>query len=376
MVASATALDITLGGSLDLSLLESSGVELHNDDVDVGVLVSGVLIRLAVLFEGRDLRADVPTGLRVEADPGLMDQAIEHLLVTAAASTPPGKAVEVSVSRTGAETTVKVAIDTVIPAAQLARIREPLGTGNGGAGPWIRLALAAKISSCTGASCRRGATPSKGRGRGSSSPASARRSRCWSEPAWASPQRRNPCSSRSRTRSPRGGCGGRHAPATARRDRGGPAELEPAGGRRSGGHGRDHPGGDGDRPQLLQPNVPSATTSEHQDRKPKKADARERRERRERNRQAESAGISGGATGGTQASATTGGTGKPGDRTGGGTGDGGGSVTPAPSHRRRLRPPTTRARASPTTRRVTTRVTTRTRTGIRARAPRVTSHRQ
>ena len=115
LVASATALDITLGGSLDLSLLESSGVELHNEDVDVGGLVSGVLTRLAVLFEGRDLRADVPTGLTVEADPGLMDQAVEHLLVTAAASTPPGKAVEVSVSRTGAETTVKVAIDTVDP---------------------------------------------------------------------------------------------------------------------------------------------------------------------------------------------------------------------------------------------------------------------
>ena len=145
LAASATALDITLGGSLDLSLLESSEVELHNDDVDVGELVSRVLTRLAGLFEGRDLRADVPTGLAVEADPDLMDQAIEHLLVTAAASTPPGKAVEVSVSRTGAETTVKVATDTVIPAAQLARIREPLGAGNGGAGPWIRLALAAKI---------------------------------------------------------------------------------------------------------------------------------------------------------------------------------------------------------------------------------------
>ena len=115
LVASATALDVTLGGSLDLSLLESSRVELHHEEVDVGELVSRVLTRLAGLFEDRELRADVPTGLTVEADRNLLDQAVEHLLVTAAASTPPGKAVEVAVSRTGAETTVKVATDTVIP---------------------------------------------------------------------------------------------------------------------------------------------------------------------------------------------------------------------------------------------------------------------
>ena len=97
LVASATALDVTLGGSLDLSLLEASRVELQYEDVDVGELVGQVLTRLAALFEGRDLRADVPVGLTVEADRGLLDQAVEHLLVTAAASTPPGKAVEVSV---------------------------------------------------------------------------------------------------------------------------------------------------------------------------------------------------------------------------------------------------------------------------------------
>jgi signal transduction histidine kinase len=145
LVASATALDVTLGGSLDLSLLEVSRVELQSEEADVGELVSRVLTRLSVLFEQRQLRADVPTGLFVEMDAKLLDQAIEHLLVTAATSTPPGKAVEVSVSRAGAETIVKVASDAVIPAEQLARIREPLGHRNGGAGPWIRLALASRI---------------------------------------------------------------------------------------------------------------------------------------------------------------------------------------------------------------------------------------
>ena len=139
--------------------------------MDIGELVSGVLTRLAVLFEGRDLRADVPAGLTVEADPGLMDQAVEHLLVTAAASTPPGKAVEVSVSRTGAETTVKVATDTVIPPEQLARIREPRGPATAARARGSASRSRRRSSSCTGASYRRGATPNRERERGSSSPA-------------------------------------------------------------------------------------------------------------------------------------------------------------------------------------------------------------
>jgi signal transduction histidine kinase len=162
LVASATALDVTLGGSLDLSLLETSRVELHPEEVDVGALVSRVLARLAGLFEHRELRAHVPNGLTVEVDPGLFEQAVEHLLVTAATSTTPGKAVEVSVSRSGAETTVKVASDVVIPAEQLARIRQPLGQGNGGTGPWIRLALASRILELHGTELQTRSEPKRG----------------------------------------------------------------------------------------------------------------------------------------------------------------------------------------------------------------------
>ena len=333
LVASATALDITLGGSLDLSLLESSGVELHNDDVDVGELVSGVLTRLAVLFEGRDLRADVPTGLTVEADPNLMDQAVEHLLVTAAASTPPGKAVEVSVSRTGAETTVKVATDTVIPADQLARIREPRGTGNGGAGPWIRLALAAKILELHGSELQTRSDPKQG-------------TRAWFQlPGERSAQPvllRTGVGLAAATEPLQLTFDDALLPAVAAAAAmlpPPPVEIEedqrssnPLAAAALAATAATTLAVTGIVPQLLQPNVPTATSSEHQDRKPKKADARERRERRQRNARAESAGISGGATGGTQASATTGDTGgSTGGSTGGGSGDGGGSVPPAPS---------------------------------------------
>jgi signal transduction histidine kinase len=145
LATSANALDVTLGGSLDLSLLEAKQVELHPEEFDLGELVSGVLERLAGSFEGRDLRANVPTGLKVEADRGLIELAVEHLLVTSATASAPGKTVEVAVSRTGAETTVKVAGDGAMPADQLARLKQPFTEGNGTVGPLIRLALASKI---------------------------------------------------------------------------------------------------------------------------------------------------------------------------------------------------------------------------------------
>ena len=303
LVASATALDVTLGGSLDLSLLEASRVELQYEEVDVGELVGLVLTRLAALFEGRDLRADVPVGLTVEADRGLLDQAVEHLLVTAAASTPPGKAVEVSVSRTGADTTVKVATDTVIPAEQLARIREPRGAGNGGPGPWIRLALASKILELHGSELQTRSDPQQG-------------TRAWFVvPAEHSVQ---PvlvpigASIAAVTGPAQLTIDDALLPAVAAAAAGlppAPVEIEedqrssnPLAAAALAATAATTLAVTGIVPQLLhQPNEPAAT-AEHRDRHPKKAERKERRERRERNEQAESSGSTGGATGGTQSS--------------------------------------------------------------------------
>jgi signal transduction histidine kinase len=328
LVASATALDVTLGGSLDLSLLESSRVELHHEEVDVGELVSRVLTRLAGLFEDRELRADVPTGLTVEADPNLLDQAVEHLLVTAAASTPPGKAVEVSVSRTGAETSVKVATDTVIPGEQLARIREPLGVGNGGAGPWIRLALASKILELHGSELHTRSEPQQG-------------TRAW----FLLPGERSaqPVLARSGT-----GIAGDTGPvqltlddallpavaASAARIEPPPVEIEeeqrsssPLAAAALAATAATTLAVTGIVPQLLrQPDVPAAT-SEQQDRQQKKADGKDRREPSKKKEKTGTSG-SGDATTETQTGGIGGSTG---GGIGGGTGGGGKTVTPAPS---------------------------------------------
>jgi hypothetical protein len=286
-----------------------------------------VLTRLAGLFEGRDLRADVPTGLTVEADPGLLDQAIEHLLVTAAASTPPGKAVQVSVSRTGAETTVKVATETVFPGEQLARIREPRGAGNGGSGPWIRLALASKILELHGSELQTRSDPQQG-------------TRAWfllpgersAQPALA----RSVTGTAADTRPVQLSLDDALLPvvaAAAARIEPPPVEFEeeqrgstPLAAAALAATAATTLAVTGIVPQLLrQPNVPAAT-SKHKDRQPKKADAKERRERSEQKEQAGSSGSAGDATNGSQTGGTTGGTG---GSTGGSTG--GGTVTPAPS---------------------------------------------
>ncbi|HEX6398897.1 MAG TPA: HAMP domain-containing sensor histidine kinase, partial [Actinomycetota bacterium] len=162
LLANATALDVTLGGSLDLSVLDANGAAIEAAELDVGALVNGVLQRLSGLFEGRELRTEVPTGVTVEADQGLLETAIEHLLVTAATSSPPGKTVQVDVSKAGDGAIVKVAGDGVIPAEQVARIRQPLADRDGAIGPWIRLALAAKIVEVHGSELQILSEPKRG----------------------------------------------------------------------------------------------------------------------------------------------------------------------------------------------------------------------
>ncbi|HET9673004.1 MAG TPA: GAF domain-containing sensor histidine kinase [Actinomycetota bacterium] len=162
LLSNATALDVTLGGSLDLSMLEVEPAELEPTEIDVGRLVAAVLERLTDLFEGRELRAEVPEGIVVEADGRLLETAVEHLLLTAATSSPVGKALQVSVARAGDGAVVKVAGDGTIPVEQLAAIRQPSAERDGTIGPLIRLALAARIVEVHGSELQVLSEPGRG----------------------------------------------------------------------------------------------------------------------------------------------------------------------------------------------------------------------
>jgi signal transduction histidine kinase len=146
LAAGATALDVTLGGLLDVSLLDVGEVPIDVQQVDLGALVTAVAGRLSGLFVDRELGLHAADGFVVEGDPALLERTVENLLVTAATSTAPGRAVDVAVSRADGKTTVQVTGDGTIPPELMARIGEPFDPSAGSlAGPVVRLALAAKI---------------------------------------------------------------------------------------------------------------------------------------------------------------------------------------------------------------------------------------
>jgi signal transduction histidine kinase len=146
LVASAGALDVTLNGLLDLSLLDAKPVQLNVQRLDLGEVVMHVAELRRDLFENRELRLDAPAGMTVDADPALIEQAIEHLLVTAATSTPSGRVVEVRVEGSDDGTIVTVEGHGTIPPELLGRIADPRMNGSGPpAGPIVRLMLASRI---------------------------------------------------------------------------------------------------------------------------------------------------------------------------------------------------------------------------------------
>jgi signal transduction histidine kinase len=163
LAAGATALDVTLGGLLDVSLLDAGETGLDVQEVDLGAVVTAVAARLSGSFVGRELRLQAPAGSLVEADPALIERAVENLLAMAASSTAPGRAVEVAVTRTDARTVVSVAGDGTIPPELVARIYQPFGNGSSAAaGPVIRLAVAAKILELHGSELEIRSEPGEG----------------------------------------------------------------------------------------------------------------------------------------------------------------------------------------------------------------------
>ena len=204
LTAGTTALDVTLGGLLDVSLLDAEDMPLEIGDVDLGGLVTGAAERLSGLFVDRELRLQAPEGFTVEADRALLARAVESLLAAAATSTPPRRTVEVAVTRTEGRTTLKIAGDGVIPPELVAKIREPFGDDAGVAGPVARLALASKIVELHGELEVR-ASPGRGHASGSSSLAIVRPAAPQPRSARGSPSpgRSLLMTRSSRTRSPR-----------------------------------------------------------------------------------------------------------------------------------------------------------------------------
>lgn len=110
--ANTDRLAVMVGSLLDTSALERGEVTPARRVVDVHALADSVVHRLETLSADHPVEVDVPEGLAVDADPGLIDHVLENLLTNVVHHTPSGTrtwvraervrdAVEVSVTDDG-----------------------------------------------------------------------------------------------------------------------------------------------------------------------------------------------------------------------------------------------------------------------------------
>ncbi len=124
--ANAATLDRVIAQLLDFSKLESGQLRPEAREIDLSMLLPGVVDRLSSLLESHHVVLAVQPGLRTVADPVLIERIVENLLSNASKYTPPGSRVVVSAHGAGpGQVTVAVSDDGPgIPEAEVARIGE------------------------------------------------------------------------------------------------------------------------------------------------------------------------------------------------------------------------------------------------------------
>lgn len=123
--ANAVSLNDIITKLLDFSRAEAGRLEAETVEVDLRGLLDDVADRLEILFREHTLEISVEQGLRVEADPVLLERIVENLLSNAAKHTPPGSRIELNARRDGDEAIVKVSDDGPgIPADELRHLGE------------------------------------------------------------------------------------------------------------------------------------------------------------------------------------------------------------------------------------------------------------
>ena len=117
IVAEAKRLDGLIEDLRTLTLVETGGLSLHRESVDVAVLVNDVVasFRAAALEASIDVSAVVPADLPVvDADPIRLRSVVTNLLANALRHTPGGGSVRVTVTAPGAGL-VRVAVTDTGP---------------------------------------------------------------------------------------------------------------------------------------------------------------------------------------------------------------------------------------------------------------------
>ena len=137
---------------MDTSAFEEGRIALQPTEVELSPLVADLLHRLASVTAAHPVLVDVPAGLRVQADPALLEHVLENLLTNTAKHTPQATRITVSARlREPGRVEVAVADDGPgIPAADLPHVLDRFYRGGdpgcrpaGGLG--LGLALANQI---------------------------------------------------------------------------------------------------------------------------------------------------------------------------------------------------------------------------------------
>jgi two-component system sensor histidine kinase KdpD len=96
IVEEAARLERLLVNLLEMTRLESAGVEPKREWVPLEEIVGAVLVRLEAQLEGRAVQTDLPDDLPLlAADPMLLEQLVLNLVENAAKHTPPGSPIEI-----------------------------------------------------------------------------------------------------------------------------------------------------------------------------------------------------------------------------------------------------------------------------------------
>jgi signal transduction histidine kinase len=104
----ARSLEEVITSLLDFSRLEGGATVAAMQPVELQRLVEATVERARASLEDRDVELDLRPGLRVSADPALLDRAVGHLLQNAAKHTPQGTAIRVETRVDGADAIVSV----------------------------------------------------------------------------------------------------------------------------------------------------------------------------------------------------------------------------------------------------------------------------
>ncbi|MBS3940347.1 MAG: hypothetical protein KG028_05240, partial [Actinobacteria bacterium] len=153
---------------LETSSLQEGRIEVHAEPVELAPYLQQLLHRLVTVRATHPMQLDVAAGLRVVADPRLLEHVFENLLGNAAQHTPPGTSVRVSAAPSDGIIRIEVADegpgiapeDLPLVFERFYRGGDPTRRPSGGLG--LGLALADQIVTAHGGRLEVASEPGRG----------------------------------------------------------------------------------------------------------------------------------------------------------------------------------------------------------------------